>query len=59
MYILAGIIIYTVISCWWFLYHLGDKDHEDTWIDYVLAPPAALIALLIGIGIKLNKRIKR
>jgi hypothetical protein len=28
--------------------HLGDKNRKDKWYDYLLAPPAFLVAIILG-----------
>ena len=46
---LAFILLWTAVSVWWFIVHLGDKWRKDTVIDVVLAPPALLLALVFGL----------
>lgn len=53
--VIAILFVYTIISVAWFFLHFGDKFGKDRWYDYILYPPALLIAYLIGLYYRKQK----
>ena len=46
------IVVWTILSIWYFISRLGDKNKPEPWYAVMLMPPVLLIAAIIG---KLNK----
>jgi hypothetical protein len=46
--IILFLIIWTVISIWYFLSIMGYKYRKQKWYDYPLLVPAGLICVIIG-----------
>ena len=48
MYVIVGLVIWCVISFWFFLSIMGYKYRKDKWYDYPLLAPVFVIATIAG-----------
>jgi len=56
--VLVSIILYTVISIWYFLKHLGDKNKPEPWYAIVVLFPVLVIAYTYSVTAKFIKWIR-
>jgi hypothetical protein len=49
MIILTGILVWTILSIIWAVKSIGKKCGTNKWYDYILSPPALVIAGIIGV----------
>ena len=45
---LLSILLYTIVSVWFFLHTMGFKFRKERWYDWSLMLPALAIAYIIG-----------
>jgi hypothetical protein len=48
IYLVLGIVIYTIISFWFFFSIMGYKFRKDKWYDYPLLAPVFVVATVVG-----------
>ena len=48
MWIVIGILLWTVVSCVYAYLIMGDKLRKDKWYDFVLLIPALFIVIIIA-----------
>ena len=46
MYILIGLLLWTILSIWWFANFLGSKFRDSHWYDVILGFP--VLSLIYG-----------
>jgi hypothetical protein len=48
IYLVLGIVIYTIISFWFFFSIMGYKFRKEKWYDYPLLAPFFVVATVAG-----------
>lgn len=48
MYVVAGLVIWTIISFWFFFSIMGYKFRKDKWYDWTLLAPFFALVTVLG-----------
>jgi len=58
VWIIVGLMLWTIASVWYFLSHLGDKHNQDKdpWYMWVLGSPMLLIAVVVGLTTRFTRK---
>ena len=54
LYILLFVAGWTVLSVWYFIANLGNKNEPEHWYDGLILFPALVIAIIIGMIVKVK-----
>jgi hypothetical protein len=58
LYFILFLILWTVVSVWWFFYNLPNKNKPGRWYQWIFAPPCLAIAFIVGKVIKFRSKLK-
>lgn len=48
IYVILGLVVWSIISIWFFYRNMGRKNSKDKWYDYPLLLPFLVIVTIAG-----------